>query len=282
VVVDALSPSRRPDGIVPKAIFEEAIGTGVEPEKRKKKKARRALRAMEESEVHIALSNNTVHWGYFSKTEDPIATINSGTEITVEMATHHACDDWDKMIKGDAGMESVFLWNENGANEDYRGATGGGDGVHVLTGPIYVNEAQPGDILKVEILDLQPRLNSEGRSFGSNAAAWWGFQARVNQSDGTTFDAGDFTDTAGSNDEFVTIYEIIEEDDGMQYAVPSYQFEWPVIQDPEGVTRNFIAYPGTCVPHDVHGKSICAATTLLPSEMGFLCKICYRVYNRFS
>lgn len=35
-----------------------------------------------------------------------------------------------------------------------RGATGGGDGVHVLTGPIYVNGAQPGDVLKVEILAL--------------------------------------------------------------------------------------------------------------------------------
>jgi len=24
--------------------------------------------------------------------------------LSMQMATHHACDDWDKMIKGDAGM----------------------------------------------------------------------------------------------------------------------------------------------------------------------------------
>jgi hypothetical protein len=247
----------REDGIIPKAVFEEAatdITTG-EPEKRTRK-ARRALRQLEgeDDHIHIEVNNSTVHWGYFSKAIEPIITIDSGSEIMVEMATHHACDDWDKMIKGDAGLESVYTWNEDGPNVAYRGASGGGDGVHVLTGPIYVNDAEPGDILKVEILDLMPRLNSDGRAFGSNAAAWWGFQARVNQSDNTAFDAGDFTSTAESNDEFITVYEIIEEEDGKQYAIPSYQFEWPVIQDPQGVTRNFIAYPGTCVPHDEHGK----------------------------
>jgi Acetamidase/Formamidase family len=240
------------DGIVPKAIFSADPGTDVEPSQRK----RRRLQAMEEADIHIALSNATVHWGYFSKSETPVITIESGSEITVEMATHHACDDWDKMIEGDEGMESIYLWNEDGANEDYRGASGGGDGVHVLTGPIFVEGAEPGDILKVEILDLKPRVNPEGRAFGSNAAAWWGFQARVNETDGTMFDAGDFTGTPGSNDEFITIYEIIEEE-GQSYAVPSYQFEWPVIEDPQGNVRNFIAYPGTCVPHDTHGDSKC-------------------------
>ena len=125
----------------------------------------------------------TVHWGYFSKLETPVLTVASGDEIVVEMATHHACDDYDKMIKGDPGMEDIYLWgnveNDDGndnpiKNEAYRGARGAGDGVHILTGPIFVEEAKPGDILKVDILDLQPRKNPEtGRVFGSNAAAWY-------------------------------------------------------------------------------------------------------------
>ena len=44
-------------------------------------------------ENHLALDKDTVHWGYFSKNEKPVMTIDSGTEITVEMATHHACDE---------------------------------------------------------------------------------------------------------------------------------------------------------------------------------------------
>ena len=85
----------------------------------------------------------------------------------VEMGTHHACDDWDRMIKGDAGMESIYLWNKTSKGECYRrGATGGGDGVHVLTGPIYVEDAEPGDLLMVEIINLVPRPNADGKTFG--------------------------------------------------------------------------------------------------------------------
>jgi acetamidase/formamidase len=162
---------------------------------------------------------------------------------------------WDKMIKGDAGMESIYEWDEDGANEPFRGATGGGDGVHILTGPIFVNGAEPGDILKVEILGLKARKNPEGKAFGSNAAAWWGFQARTDKTDGTPFHAGSFTGTPGVNDEVVTIYEIKDEAGG-SFAVPSYQFEWPTITDPEGEVRDYIAFPGTCVPHDPHGSTI--------------------------
>lgn len=88
------------------------------------------------------------------------------TEIVVEMGTHHACDDWDRMIKDDPGMESIYLWNQTSKGEPYRGASGKGDGVHILTGPIYVEDAEPGDLLKVEILNLVPRPNAEGKTFG--------------------------------------------------------------------------------------------------------------------
>ena len=157
------------------------------------------------------------------------------------------------MIKGDAGMEDIYTWTtDGGAREDYRGASGGGDGVHILTGPIYVQDAAPGDVLQVEILDLVPRQNPNGQTFGSNAAAWWGFQARVPLVDGTDFTAGSFSSTPDSNDEVITIYEIMDEGDGTGYAVPYYQFEWPVITDPAGTLRDYIQYPGTCVAHQPH------------------------------
>ena len=74
------------------------------------------------------------------------------------------------MIKGDAGMESIYTWSEHTKRESFRGASGGGDGVHVLTGPIAVDGAEPGDVLKVEIVDLRPRANPEGKTYGSNAS----------------------------------------------------------------------------------------------------------------
>lgn len=138
-------------------------------------------------------------------------------------------------------------------------------GVHILTGPVYVDGAEPGDLLKVEILDLKPRVNPDGRTYGSNAAAWWGYQARVPLANGAGFTAGDFSGTPGSNDELVTIYEIVT-DGGQSFAVPSYQFEWPVITDPNGETRNFIQYPGTCVPHAPHGGTNISSDV---SDMGW-------------
>jgi acetamidase/formamidase len=55
-----------------------------------------------------------------------------------------------------------------------RGA-GEGFGVHVLTGPVYVCGAEPGDVLEVKILDMYPRPSGnpkyKGKTFGSNAAA---------------------------------------------------------------------------------------------------------------
>jgi formamidase len=42
-------------------------------------------------------------------------------------------------------------------------------GVHILTGPIYVEDARPGDMLEVRYLSMTPRCD-----YGSNLAAHWG------------------------------------------------------------------------------------------------------------
>lgn len=163
-------------------------------------------------------------------------------------------------------MEDIFYWDEEMQNEAMRGATGGGDGVHVLTGPIYVEGAEPGDMLAVEILDLVPRKNPDGKTYGSNAAAWWGYQARWPKVDGSSFAAGAFSSTPFDNDEVITIYEVVTEG-GEAFAVPVYQYQWPVLTDPQGQLRDYIAYPGTCVPHDPHGLTETVSSDVL--DMGW-------------
>lgn len=165
------------------------------------------------SPVYIEANSETTVWGYFSDAITPVAYINSGDEISVEMVTHHAGDDYDKLIKGDPGLEDIYNWTSSGQNVAMRGATGKGDGVHVLTGPIYVCGAEPGDVLQVDILDLTPRKNpSTGKSYGVNAAAWWGYHFR----------AGFLDDQPR---EVITIYEIQETAEGW-FAVPDYQFKF--------------------------------------------------------
>ena len=57
------------------------------------------------------------------------------------------------MIEGDPDLEDIYYWGADGQNVDMRGANGKGDGVHILTGPIYVCGAEPGDVLQVRQWD---------------------------------------------------------------------------------------------------------------------------------
>jgi AraC-like DNA-binding protein len=58
----------------------------------------------------LPANNKTVHLGYFSKSLPPVLTVHSGDTVTIETLTHHANDDFERMVKGDAGAESVFRW----------------------------------------------------------------------------------------------------------------------------------------------------------------------------
>jgi acetamidase/formamidase len=96
-------------------------------------------------------------WGFFDKTLPPVLIVESGDIIYIEALTHHAGDAPDLLM--DAGVKAV-----------YDKVTDRGPGVHIMTGPIAVKGAEPGDTLMVRILKTQPRL-----PYGSNIAAHWGY-----------------------------------------------------------------------------------------------------------
>jgi acetamidase/formamidase len=192
----------------------------------------------------------TVHWGFFSLSLKPALSVASGDFVTIETLTHHAYDDHARMIQGDPGAESVFRWTKHEKAVDRRGAgpldasihgrgAGEGFGVHICTGPIFVRDAEPGDVLEVRILDvrLRPCCNPafSGRAFGSNAAAWWGFQ---------------YNDllTGPRPREVITIYELDATGED-RWARAVYNYRWVPQADPFGVTHRIIDYPGVPVDH---------------------------------
>jgi hypothetical protein len=89
--------------VIPKKIFEPYEGSA-EPETPAIMLERQAPPMAD-----LPLNSANVHWGFFSKELEPVLTVTSGQEVVVEMATHHACDDWDKMIAGDEGKGHRFL-----------------------------------------------------------------------------------------------------------------------------------------------------------------------------
>jgi acetamidase/formamidase len=101
----------------------------------------------------------TVHWGYFDAALAPALKVRSGDFVRAEAITHHAGDAPDLLM--DDAIRHLF----SGVPEADRWP-----GVHIMTGPIFVEDARPGDMLEVRYLEMVPRLR-----YGSNLAASWGY-----------------------------------------------------------------------------------------------------------
>jgi acetamidase/formamidase len=132
-----------------------------------------------------------VHWGYFDAALAPALTVQSGDLIHAEAITHHAGDAPELMM--DETVSAIFREiPESDRNP----------GVHIMTGPIFVEDAKPGDMLEVRYLRMTPRC-----AYGSNLAANWGYLYK------------DFGEK-----ERVTIYEL-DQNTNTASALYAYDFE---------------------------------------------------------
>src|SRR5258708_34099526 len=98
--------------------------------------------------LHILrAAKETVHWGYFDAALGPALKVKSGDHIHVQAITHHAGDAPDLMM--DHAIRQLY----RDIPEDDRNP-----GVHIMTGPIQVEAAKPGDMLEVRYLSMSPRF----------------------------------------------------------------------------------------------------------------------------
>ncbi|MGI4744520.1 MAG: acetamidase/formamidase family protein [Janthinobacterium lividum] len=101
----------------------------------------------------------TIHWGYFDPAIAPALRVRSGDLVQAQAITHHAGDDPDLMM--DDSIARLFREVPEADRNP---------GVHIMTGPIYVEDAKLGDMLEVRYLKMTPRFR-----YGSNLAANWGY-----------------------------------------------------------------------------------------------------------
>src|SRR5947209_4615028 len=90
----------------------------------------------------LAATLETVQWGWLDPKEPPKLTVDSGDIVSVETMMH----SHGKVRPGIAMYEIVALRNANP-----------GGGPHSLTGPIYVNGAEPGAVMEIRILKIVPK-----------------------------------------------------------------------------------------------------------------------------
>src|SRR5262245_17808137 len=108
--------------------------------------------------VHeLKASPSTVHRNFFDASLKPVLTIASGDIVRLETATGNPRYFERLGVPKDKIPAELYAV--------YDGVEGTGRGDHTLDGPIYVNGAQPGDMLEIRIRSIDLRLPIAGQGF---------------------------------------------------------------------------------------------------------------------
>ena len=107
-----------------------------------------------------------VLWGYVPTVHaDPVLRMASGQTVTIDAVSHEGIleDQGRNPVEyfgGKGVAESDVLQDAIAIAADYNRTPRNfdKDGPHVVTGPVFVEGAQPGDVLKIEILQAIPRV----------------------------------------------------------------------------------------------------------------------------
>ncbi|MGP5055599.1 acetamidase/formamidase family protein [Brachybacterium paraconglomeratum] len=115
---------------------------------------------------YLGSETDQVMWGYVPTVHsDPVLTVGSGETVTIDAVSHEG-------ILEDQGRDPLEFFGAHGveagsvledaiaiaADYDRTARDFAADGPHVVTGPIAVEGAEVGDVLKIETLEAVPRV----------------------------------------------------------------------------------------------------------------------------
>jgi acetamidase/formamidase len=109
----------------------------------------------------LAATPSTVVWGYYSAKAKPVLTVHSGD--TVRVQTVSTCPAPDRLEQ--AGVKAADIPQYD--RDIYEKVTDKGPGGHILTGPIAIEEAEPGDVLEIRILKVDVDVPWACNAFGA-------------------------------------------------------------------------------------------------------------------
>jgi acetamidase/formamidase len=124
--------------------------------------------------THVRSTPENVVFGVFPIDRQPVARVRSGEAVRIDTLSHRGTTQQEdpvtflgaRGVKPDEILQDVRdVWAASRAARSQDGPGGGGGG-HILTGPIYVEGAAPGDTLAVAMLELTTRV-----PYGINATS---------------------------------------------------------------------------------------------------------------
>ena len=129
-------------------------------------------------DYHVPCTPENAIFGHYSATKKPVLTVKSGAVVRIDGGGGAGgTEDRNKWLKDNGipttveqspAMQEIMKAQTESTNKlpPPPGAPAGtGRGGHFIIGPIYIEDAEPGDSLEVRILDVTPRL-----PYGSNGA----------------------------------------------------------------------------------------------------------------
>lgn len=103
----------------------------------------------------------TVAWGYYDASAAPVLRVHSGDSVEFETL----------LTNSPTGLEKAGLPPEQvqqNLRDIYKEVTDKGPGGHILNGPVYIEEAEPGDTLEVRIQKIDLAIPYAYNAFGIN------------------------------------------------------------------------------------------------------------------
>jgi acetamidase/formamidase len=107
-----------------------------------------AFAAGQAAPATLLATPSTVAWGYYWAEAKPVFTVHSGD--TVRIQTLSTCGPDERLMKEGVAAADIPPYNAS----IYREVKDKGPGGHILTGPVDIAEAEPGDVLEVQILKI--------------------------------------------------------------------------------------------------------------------------------
>ena len=119
----------------------------------------RLVESLGRGQHRVRCGPETVHWGYLWGAAEPVLRINPGETVTIDTVSHEG-------LLPDQGDPETFFARFGIAKEAvladlvgvYTKVQHSGIGPHVVSGPIAIAGAEPGDVLAVHVLEATPRV----------------------------------------------------------------------------------------------------------------------------
>jgi acetamidase/formamidase len=121
-----------------------------------------AVQPGSDAEAYLPATPETVLWGRLPcAADEPVMSVASGAVVTIDTLSHEG-------LLPDQGQDPLAFFAREGVppelvlEDAVRVAAActraESDGPHVVTGPIAVHGARPGDLLRIDVLALEPRV----------------------------------------------------------------------------------------------------------------------------